>query len=332
MKPALAVTVGDPAGVGAEVVLKAFADPVSATARLLAVGSLVALQQAKGFVPTAPALRTVNGVAEAKFEPGVVDVLAVGSNQPVALGRVSAAAGQIAYETVVAAADLALHGEVDGIVTAPINKESLRAAGHAYPGHTELLAEITEITDFAMMLTAGKLKVAHVTTHVGLRQVFALVTPERVHTTARLAHEALREMGVEAPRIGVAGLNPHAGEGGLFGDEEARLIVPAVQRARDDGMAVTGPWPPDTLFGRAVEGEFDVVVAMFHDQGHIAVKVLGFDSGVNATIGLPIVRTSVDHGTAFDIAGRGLARHQSMVEAIQLAAEMAGAKRAAAPR
>jgi 4-hydroxythreonine-4-phosphate dehydrogenase len=180
-----------------------------------------------------------------------------------------------------------------------------------------------------MMLTALKLRVVHVTTHVGIRQMLDRVTTERVLTTIRLAHAALRDMGIDEPSVGVAGLNPHAGEGGLFGDEEARVITPAIERAKAEGIAASGPWPADTLFGRAVAGDFDVAIAMFHDQGHIAVKVLGFETGVNATIGLPIVRTSVDHGTAFDIAGTGRAGADSLVEAVAVGAAMAQARAAA---
>jgi 4-hydroxythreonine-4-phosphate dehydrogenase len=238
----------------------------------------------------------------------------------------SAEAGQIAFEGVERAVALALEGAIDGIVTAPLNKEAIALAGHPYPGHTEILADLTGTRDFAMMLTALKLRVVHVTTHVGIRRMLERVTTERVLTTIRLADRALRDMGVDAPSVGVAGLNPHAGEGGLFGDEEIRVITPAIQQARAEGIDATGPWPADTLFGRAVAGDFDVAVAMFHDQGHIAVKVLGFETGVNATIGLPIVRTSVDHGTAFDIAGTGRATHDSLVEAIAVGAAMARAR------
>lgn len=329
MNPLLALTVGDPAGIGPEIVLKAVTDPRTREARLLAIGSMEALRAAADLVPRAPALNAVPTPAEARFEPGTLDVIAVPSDVPVPVGRLSAEAGQIAFEGVERAVALALEGAVDGIVTAPLNKEAIALAGHPYPGHTEILADLTGTRDFAMMLTALKLRVVHVTTHVGIRQMLDRVTTDRVLTTIRLADRALRDMGIESPSVGVAGLNPHAGEGGLFGDEESRTITPAIEQARAEGIDATGPWPADTLFGRAVAGDFDVAVAMFHDQGHIAVKVLGFETGVNATIGLPIVRTSVDHGTAFDIAGTGRASSDSMVEAIAVGAAMAQARAAA---
>jgi 4-hydroxythreonine-4-phosphate dehydrogenase len=327
--PLLGVTVGDPAGIGPEIVLKSAGDPRTRAARLLAIGSVEALAAAADVVPEAPALNVVSAPAEARFEPGTLDVVAVPSDVPVPIGRLSAEAGQIAFEGVERAVALALEGAIDGIVTAPLNKEAIALAGHPYPGHTEILADLTGTRDFAMMLTALKLRVVHVTTHVGIREMLDRVTTERVLTTVRLADRALRDMGIEAPSVGVAGLNPHAGEGGLFGDEEGRVIVPAIEQARSEGIDATGPWPADTLFGRAVAGDFDVAVAMYHDQGHIAVKVLGFETGVNATIGLPIVRTSVDHGTAFDIAGTGRASADSLVEAIAVGAAMASARAAA---
>jgi 4-hydroxythreonine-4-phosphate dehydrogenase len=329
MTPLLGMTVGDPAGIGPEVCLMAVQDPRVRVARLLAIGSLRALEAARAVVADPPALRPVADAAEARFEPGVLDVLAVPSDREVPVAQLSAEAGQIAYEGVALAVELALRGDIDGIVTAPLNKEAIALAGHPYPGHTEILADLTGTPDFAMMLTAHKLRVVHVTTHVGIRQMLERVTTERVLTTVRLAAAALRDMGMAAPSVGVAGLNPHAGERGLFGDEEALVIVPAIEQARAEGIDATGPWPADTLFGRAVNGDFDVAVAMFHDQGHIAVKVLGFETGVNATIGLPIVRTSVDHGTAFDIAGTGKAGHDSLVEAVQVGADMAAARLAA---
>jgi 4-phospho-D-threonate 3-dehydrogenase / 4-phospho-D-erythronate 3-dehydrogenase len=326
MRPLLGLTVGDPAGIGPEVVLKAAVDPRVEVARLLAIGSMAALRSAASVVPDAPALRAVASPAEARFEPGTLDVVAVPSDRPVSVGQLSAEAGKIAFEGVAHAVELALAGDIDGIVTAPLNKEAIALGGHPYPGHTEILAKLTGTTDFAMMLTALKLRVVHVTTHVGIREMLEKVTTERVLTTVRLAHRALRDMGIASPSVGVAGLNPHAGEGGLFGDEEARVITPAIEQARAEGIDATGPWPADTLFGRAVAGDFDVAVAMYHDQGHIAVKVLGFETGVNATIGLPIVRTSVDHGTAFDIAGTGKASADSMVEAVTVGASMAAAR------
>jgi 4-hydroxythreonine-4-phosphate dehydrogenase len=330
MTPLLGLTVGDPAGIGPEIILMAARDPRVRVARVLAIGSLEALRSASAVVPEAPTLRQVSHPGEAQFEPGTLDVLTVPSDVAVPVGRLSVEAGKIAFDGVEKAVALAMAGDIDGIVTAPLNKEAIALAGHPYPGHTEILAELTGTRDFAMMLTALKLRVVHVTTHVGIRAMLDRVTTERVLTTIRLADRALRDMGVDRPTVGVAGLNPHAGEGGLFGNEEREVISPAIEQARQEGIDATGPWPADTLFGRAVAGDFDVAIAMFHDQGHIAVKVLGFETGVNATIGLPIVRTSVDHGTAFDIAGTGRANHDSLVEAVTVGAAMAQARAAAA--
>jgi 4-hydroxythreonine-4-phosphate dehydrogenase len=329
MNPVLGITIGDPAGIGPEVCLKSAKDPRVAVARLLAIGSMQAMERARAVVPDPPALRRIGSVQEARFEPGVLDVLPVPSDCAVPVGEVSAAAGQIAFEGVELAVSLAVAGEIDGIVTAPLNKEAIALAGHPYPGHTEILAQLTGTRDFAMMLTAQRLRVVHVTTHIGMRQVLDQMTTERVLTTIRLAHRALVDMGLTNPSVGVAGLNPHAGEHGLFGDEEATTITPAIEQARAEGIDATGPWPADTLFGRSVNGDFDVAIAMYHDQGHIAVKVLGFETGVNATIGLPVVRTSVDHGTAFDIAGTGVAGHDSLVEAVLVGAAMAQSRLAA---
>jgi 4-hydroxythreonine-4-phosphate dehydrogenase len=329
MTPLLGITVGDPAGIGPEITLAATRDTRVRGIRLIAIGSGVALRSSCAVVPGAPRLNEIKHPDEARFEPGSLDVVVVPSDQPVPAGQLSAAAGQIAFEGVRLAVEYAQNGQIDGIVTAPLNKAAIALAGHPYPGHTEILASLTGVQDFAMMLTAQRLRVVHVTTHIALREVFERVTTQRVLTTIRLAHRALKGMGIRSPSVGVAGLNPHAGEGGRFGDEEGQIIVPAIEAAQREGIDATGPWPADTLFGRAVAGEFDIAVAMYHDQGHIAVKVLGFESGVNATIGLPIVRTSVDHGTAFDIAGTGTASHDSLVEAIKVGATMAQARLAA---
>lgn len=326
MRSRLALTVGDPAGIGPEIVLMAVRDGAREVADLVAFGSVPALERARRVVAGAPEIAPVDAPELAGHRPGVLDVVAPAADRPVPVGELSAAAGEIAFQSVAEAVRAAQRAAVDGLVTAPLNKEAIALAGHPFPGHTEILAEMTGTTDYAMMLTAQRLRVVHVTTHIGLREVFARVTPHRVLTTIRVTARALAEMGIDRPRIGVAGLNPHAGEGGLFGDEEPRLITPAITDAVADGIDVTGPWPPDTLFGRAVGGEFDAVIAMFHDQGHIAVKVLGFDTGVNATIGLPIVRTSVDHGTAFDIAGTGKASPDSLRQAIEMAAAMCRAR------
>src|SRR5262249_41669087 len=237
-------------------------------------------------------------------------------------GELSAAAGRAAVTAVERAARLAMAGGGDAGVTAPLNKEAMRVAGGEHPGHTEVLGAITGSASVAVLLVAEKLRVIHNSVHVSLREAIEWVTEENEYRTIRTAHDGLRRFGFERPRIAVAGLNPHAGEGGLFGDEEIRAIRPAIDRARAEGLEVTGPWPPDTIFWRASRGEFDVVVAQYHDEGHIAIKMHGFEGGVNVTLGLPIIRTSVDHGTAFDIAGKGVARHQSLLAAIQVAAQL----------
>jgi 4-hydroxythreonine-4-phosphate dehydrogenase len=246
-----------------------------------------------------------------------VDVNGVG------VGCVDGRAGDAAVKFVKRATELAVTEQVDGIVTAPLNKEAINLAGYRYAGHTELLADLTGTRSYRMMLVVGGLRAVHVTAHVALREVFSLLSVERIVETVALSQQAMRSLGVDVPRIAIAGLNPHSGEGGLFGDEEIRIIGPAVERGRALGWDVTGPIPPDTLFYRAARGEFDCVVVMYHDQGHIPLKMAGFDAGVNVTLGLPIVRTSPDHGTAFDIAGKGVARPESMIEAIRLAVRLA---------
>ena len=277
-------------------------------------------------------------VSDAEFRPDTIDVYDLKNvdMEKLPLGQVSPMAGHAAFEAVRVMIKLALAGDIDATVTAPIHKEALVAAGHHFPGHTEIFAHFTGTSDFTMMLAAGNLRVVHVSTHVSLRRVPDLVTRERVLRTLELAQRTLEGLGLARGRIAVAGLNPHAGEDGLFGDEEKTAIVPAIEAARAQGMAVTGPLPADTLFSRARGGEFDIVVAMYHDQGHIPVKTLGFNydettkrwvglSGVNVTVGLPFLRVSVDHGTAFDRAWKGIANHESMVEALHVAVRMLSA-------
>jgi 4-hydroxythreonine-4-phosphate dehydrogenase len=326
-RPVIALTMGDAAGIGPEIIMKVMNDPeVIEKARIVVIGDRAILERAA--VMTGLEHLEVKAVAspgDAGFAPGVVDCIDLGllpANLPV--GRVSAEAGNAAFHYLKKAADLAVGGEVDAICTAPLNKEALHRGGHKYPGHTELLAELTGAKEVAMMLSSPKLKVIHVTTHVGLIDAVALITPERVLRVILLADETLRKAGIVAPRIALCGINPHAGEHGLFGyREEEEKILPAVLQAVSRGIAVFGPLPADTVFFRAVRGDFDIVVAMYHDQGHVPVKVLGFESGVNITLGLPVIRTSVDHGTAFDIAGRGIADDRSMKEALLQAVELA---------
>jgi len=335
-RPVLGVTMGDPAGVGPEIIARAVAEPaVRAACRPVVIGAASTMREALALVGGPLVLHAVAGVAECRWADGTLEVLDLGNVDMATLPRaeVSAAAGRAAYEFIARAVALAQARDVDAIVTAPVNKEALAAAGVRHSGHTEILAELSDTRDFAMLLMGKELKVIHVTTHVALRRVPDLVTRDRVLKTIRLAQRTLEGLGRPRGRIAVAGLNPHAGEDGLFGDEEQQAIVPAIQAARAEGLSVTGPLPADTLFSRARGGEFDIVVAMYHDQGHIPVKTLGFEydeasrtwtglSGVNVTVGLPFLRVSVDHGTAFDRAWKGTANHESMVEALDVATRM----------
>jgi 4-hydroxythreonine-4-phosphate dehydrogenase len=266
--------------------------------------------------------RVIAEPAAAAFSPGSVELIDLHNVSPsVVWGRLDANAGRAAFEYLERAVKLAQAGAVDAICTAPVNKEAWKMAGVPFPGHTEALAHLSGATRYAMMLVNDGLRVAHVSTHVPLRKALDLITVERVLDTILLADEALKRYVMAEPRLALAGLNPHAGESGLFGDEETTTLRPAVDRARRMGVNVAGPAPADTVFARATAGEYDAVIALYHDQGHIAVKMLGLDTGVNVTIGLPFLRTSVDHGTAFDLAGRGVAREASMIAALRTAAD-----------
>ncbi len=326
MKPIVGITMGDPAGIGPEVVLKALARPeIYQMARPIVIGDLSIMKRDSRLLGLDVGVEPIDGVERAEFKPGQVEVLSASDVDLTGLeyGRVDPRAGEAAVNSVFKAIDLALAEKLDAIVTAPLNKEAMQLAGFKYPGHTEILAEKTGAEDFSLMLVANKLRVIHVTTHISMRQALALIEKDRVLRYIRLAQRTMAMLGAASPKVAVAGLNCHAGEHGLFGEEDIREIEPAVRAARDEGIDASGPWPPDTVFYRAGRGEFDIVVAMYHDQGHIAVKMLGLDAGVNMTAGLPIIRTSVDHGTAFDIAGRGVADDGSMMAAIQLAVDMA---------
>ncbi|MCC7264894.1 MAG: 4-hydroxythreonine-4-phosphate dehydrogenase PdxA [Candidatus Latescibacteria bacterium] len=330
-RPLLALTLGDPAGVGPEVVLKALREGgLHTRARMLVIGDRHILDRAAGWLGYAPTYAVVTAPGAGQYRAGEVVLLDLANADPLAcpVGRVGAAAGRAAVEYVCRACDLALAGEVEAVVTAPLNKEAMNLAGFSYAGHTELLAARTGATKVSMLLTSPQLRVVHVSTHVSLGEAICRVEKERVGEVIDLAQRSCRLLGIPNPRIAVAGLNPHAGEGGLFGDQEATQILPAIEAARARGLLVWGPEPPDTVFRRAVKGAFDIVVAMYHDQGHIPMKLLAFDEGVNVSIGLPILRTSVDHGTAFDIAGTGQASPASMVAAVEVALQMVAAQRA----
>src|SRR4051812_41984049 len=308
-KPRILVTMGDPAGVGPEVIAKALAEPFDA-ARVTVVGD-------------ARRLRKGAAAAGVDVEIDCIDLDIVPDDLP--WGELSAEAGEAAYRFVERATQLVQEGRADAICTAPLNKEALYLAGHDFPGHTELLAHLTGTPEVSMMLATEGLRVIHVTTHVGLLDAIERIEPGLVRRTIARGDEALRRAGIGRPRIAVCAINPHAGEGGLFGHgEEQAKITPAIEAARADGIDAYGPVPADTAFFRAVRGDFDLVVAMYHDQGHGPVKARGMGSGVNITVGLPVIRTSVDHGTAFDIAGTGQADPSSLLAALHAAVDLAG--------
>jgi 4-hydroxythreonine-4-phosphate dehydrogenase len=314
---------GDPAGVGPEVALKALREPaVYEHCRPVVFGTRAALARE----PAASSLELALDPELTRDDAGPSRILVhpvSESIEPPPYGAVSAEGGELAVAAVRAATRAALDGRVDAVATAPLNKASMRQAGYPHAGHTELLAELCGDPEVSMVLIGPQLRVAHLTTHVALEDVPARITAERLKTVVGIAGELLRRLGIESPRLAVAGLNPHAGEGGLFGEQEQRVLVPAIERLRAAGADVTGPLPGDTVFGAARAGRYDLVVAMYHDQGHIPIKLLHADEAVNVTGGLPIIRTSVDHGTAFDIAGRDQARSASMGAALRMAAELA---------
>lgn len=329
MKPIIAITMGDAAGIGPEIIVKALSHPdIYELCRPLVVGDTDTLKRAAAVSGRdAMEIRPIEEATEALFQHGIIDCISLNLlPDAVPFGRLSAAAGNAAFHYIAKAVELAKSGEVQAICTAPLNKEALHKGGHLYPGHTEILAKLTETEDFSMMLSTGRLKVIHLTTHVGLIKAVEMITPERTYKVLKLADQVLRAAGNHNPRIALCGINPHAGENGLFGNgEEEEKLLPAVEKARMEGMDVYGPAPADTLFYRAMRGDFDIVVACYHDQGHAPIKVLGIEDGVNITVGLKggIIRTSVDHGTAFDIAGKGIADEKSMLEAIRSAVELA---------
>lgn len=319
----LAITMGDPAGVGPEIISLALEDE-NLRRRCVVFGNHERLVIGARKAGSSVKYRKIRDLSER--DQGGVEIPVIHQDLPsgnIPFGMLSAEAGDCAYRCFVQAIDMAIEGEVAAIVTAPLNKESLHLAGHRYPGHTEILAERTGAADYVMMLAAGAMRVLHVTSHIPIAQVPGAITGERILRVLSLGKEALVSMGIEEPRFGVAGLNPHAGESGIFGGEDVGIIAPAVHQAVEQGIDAKGPIPPDVVFLKMHRGHFDAVVAMYHDQGHIPLKLVAFELGVNVTLGLPIIRTSVDHGTAFDIAGKGLADPGSLIEAIRLAASMA---------
>ncbi len=333
MKPIIGITMGDPAGIGPEIIARALNRPeVYDKCRPVVIGDKGVMEDAVKIANVNPGVYSINNVSEASFNHGLIDVYDLKNIhlEKIPHGRVNADCGRAAGEYIEKAIHLALDKEIAAMVTAPINKESFDRGGYGkkYRGHTEMLAALTHSKKAVMLLASGNLRVIHVTTHVPMRKAVDLIKTERVYDTIHKAYEACRQLGIESPKIGVAGLNAHGGEGGIMGYEEIEEIIPAINKARADGLNVEGPIPGDTIFPRGQAGTYDIIVAMYHDQGHIPVKLLGFIwdgkawtsvSGVNITIGLPIIRTSVDHGTAFGKAGKGRANEESLLDAIDYA-------------
>jgi len=343
MKPMIAITLGDPAGIGPEIIAKTLADPETyGICNPLVVGESHAMQMGIEVARQSLNINPIEEPEEARFSHGTIDLIDLKNldQTKIEMGKPAAMTGASSVQYVIHAADLALAGKVDAIVTAPLNKEAMHMGGYNYPGHTELLAEKSGTSEYAMMLATGNLRVVHATTHIPFREISDHLTTERILSTIHIAQDACLSLGIENPRIAVAGLNPHSGDGGLFGDEEERIIKPAIKKAIEESLNVDGPVPADTVFGKAAGGQYDIVVALYHDQGHIPVKLLGMKydestgrwesvSGVNITLGLSFIRTSVDHGTAYGKAGRreGTANPESLKEAIRYAVQMAEARK-----
>ena len=337
MRPLLAITMGDPAGIGPEICVKALADKrVFESSIPVVIGDRIAIEDAVRFTGSTLKVKTLHSLEEAEGIPGTLELLDMNllQKEDYQYGQVNAGCGEAAFRYIEYGINSALAGTAAAVVTGPINKEALHMAGHFFSGHTEIFAHYTNTSNYGMMLMGGGLRVIHCTTHVSMRQACDLITLERVYNTIKLAKEALREIGMPDGRIGVAGFNAHSSENGLFGNEEELAIIPAIRQAQSEGLLVEGPVPPDTVFVKALAGHFAIVVAMYHDQGHIPLKLIGFKldpetglftsmSGINTTIGLPIIRTSVDHGTAFDRAGKNIANEESLLDAIDLAVQMA---------
>jgi 4-phospho-D-threonate 3-dehydrogenase / 4-phospho-D-erythronate 3-dehydrogenase len=339
--PIIGITMGDPASIGPEIAIKALLKKeIYEICRPLVVGDAKVLQQIIDLLKLDAGINIVKDVKEAEFQFGVIDVFDLQNVEldKLKFGEISAMAGNAAFEAVKKVIELALAGEVDATVTGPINKKSINEAGHHFAGHTEIYAHYTGTKKYAMLLVEENIKVIHVSTHVSLRQACDLVKKDRILEVVHLLHDGMQKLGETNLKIGIAGLNPHAGDNGLFGTEDDQEILPAVQEARRLGFDVEGPVPPDTMFAKAATGAYGGVVAMYHDQGHIPFKLSGFkwnaekkqmDSvkGVNITMGLPIIRTSVDHGTAFEIAGKGIASPDAMVLAIESAVQLSKHKK-----
>lgn len=315
---------GDPGGVGPEIIAKAFGTPGIRTSCIpIVIGDTLIMAKALRLLRNPRKLREITSPAEAENSGRLMHLINVNTMIPrLPQKKPTAEGGEACVRYIRKAVELAMHKQVDGIVTAPISKEALKMAGFAWPGHTEMLAEISRTKQYAMMLVGGPLRVILVTIHTALKNVPELITRQRILRVIRLAKKACDMLKIRTPKIAVAGLNPHAGEAGIFGEEEITQIVPAIRQANREGIPVSGPYPPDTIFHKAYQGEIDIVVCMYHDQGLIPLKMIAFDKGVNVTIGLPFIRTSPDHGTAYDIAWKGTANPSSMIEAIKLAGRL----------
>ena len=324
--PIVGITMGDPSGVGPEIILKSFIHEYIRSSKVVVIGDYYVMQSAYDLLNIKSyKLKNVNKVSECLFRKDTLNILNISliENSNLKVAEVNAASGEAAFQCLKKAIELAMKKEINAIATAPLNKEAIHLAGHKYAGHTEILGDLTGTKDYAMLLYDKKLSVIHVSTHISLLEAGTGLRKERIEKVTELADQSMEKLLGRSPRIAVAGLNPHAGENGLFGNEEAMEIIPAVKNLKARGINIDGPVPPDTVFLKAVNGKYDVVVAMYHDQGHIPLKLLGFSTGVNITVGLPFIRTSVDHGTAFEIAWKGKASEESMVEAIKLAVKMA---------
>lgn len=335
MLPIIGITMGDPAGIGPEISLKALSNPeIYRKCRPVIIGDALVLEKAKSYINLQNLkINSIKNLSEAKFTFGIIDVYDmkfIKNLNELEIGKVSKIAGHCAFEYVKKVIELASSNEINATVTNPINKEAINLAGHHYSGHTEIYAELTNTKKYTMMLAHENLRVVHVSTHVSLREACDRCKKERIYDVIKIANDACKKLGIISPKVGVAGLNPHCGENGLFGTEEIDEIIPAIKKAHLEGIDVDGPIPPDTIFSKARGGWYDIVVAMYHDQGHIPLKVVGFIfnekekkweavAGVNITLGLPIIRTSVDHGTAFDQAGKGQANELSLINAIEYA-------------
>jgi 4-hydroxythreonine-4-phosphate dehydrogenase len=321
----IAITMGDPAGVGSEIIIKALSQAgIHGYCRPIIVGDRTPLEEAIALLKLPAQLRIIKSPEESQpFHKGsTIELIDMEIIKKIRKGKPTASGGKASVQYIQKAVELALDKHVDGIVTAPISKEAIHKAGFPWPGHTEMISDLTHTKDYAMMFVGGPLRIILVTIHTALKKVPSLITKERILKTLRLAKKACEMLGMKAPKIAVAGLNPHAGEAGLFGDEEIMEISPAVKEALEEGISVSGPFPPDVIFHKAYRGEFDLIVCMYHDQGLIPLKMVAFDRGVNITVGLPIIRTSPDHGTAYDIAWKGIANPSSMIEAIKFAAKL----------